>query len=76
MNTRKVKAFLLKKNATPTEWDLYHHSLWFKEPFKNGDLLARYKTSRHNIRQHLSRMVDKGLIVRHSYHTYIAAKPV
>lgn len=75
MLTKKTKNWLTKKKATPAEWRIYNIVWGFDQPFQNGFLLKHYKTSKTNIRQHLTRMIDKGLIVRHSYRTYLPAKP-
>ena len=77
MNTvsQKLRKWLIKKGATPAEWSIYAAAREFTAPFQNGDLLRVYGTSKTNIRQHLARMIAKGLIIRHSYRTYLPAQP-
>ena len=71
-----TEKWLLDIGATAAEWEIFQLAKKFKRPFKNGDILNSYGTSRTNVRQHLERMMKKGLIVRCGYHTYIASKPV
>lgn len=75
MDSATRQAWLKKKKATSAEWDIYHLSIKFKRPFKNGDILRLYGTSKTNIRQHLCRMIAKGIIVRYAYQAYVPAVP-
>jgi DNA-binding MarR family transcriptional regulator len=74
----ELKEWLLKKHATPTEVKIYLHAAKAVKgdniAFKNGDIAELHGTTRQNIRQNLARMIEKGLIKRNSFQTYVLAK--
>lgn len=76
---KKLKNWLMQKNATSTEAKIYDIALRVEKkkqfPFSNGDILAILGTSRTNVRQHIQRMISKGLLERYSYHTYSVVTP-
>lgn len=80
---KEVTQKLIKKRATPTEMKIYAIALHLTKKngfFENHDMREAYAppggeaSGRTNIRQHLTRMMEKGLIKKLAYHRYAAVE--
>lgn len=72
-----IENWLTRKGATPTERKLYKIAvrLCAKRPvIENRDLRTLYPSHRTNLTQHLSSMVKKGLLIKHSRQWYTPAE--
>lgn len=74
-----LKNWLREKKATVTEARIFLFAVRVcrgnKACFMNGDILKLHGSSRTNIRQYLTRMIEKGLIKKNTFHTYIPVLP-
>ena len=70
-----INDWLISKGATPVERKLYKLAVKLHDkkqaPLMNADLRRVHKSHRTNITQHLTHMIGKGLIKRHSRDWFI-----